>query len=128
MHSNSPTRELTPSPPLDIYASIARARAIAAGRSACRNIDAFSPLPAAFVSFLDPPPPFQVGSDTPSITTPYTDDERIQLWAIGRHGLDTDWQLFRVILIRLSTVGSFRSLDNLSMSLMGETMHQDLDA
>lgn len=79
-HSNSPTRESSHLPPRGAAsnnnASSARVRAIDAGRSVCRNTAAPSPTSIAPVTFGDPPQPFQVGGETPSITTPYTEDER----------------------------------------------------
>lgn len=81
MHSQSQARESSQSPPLDVannlIAASARARAIGAGRSAWRIIAALSPLSIAFVTFRCSPHPFPVGSETPSITTPYTECERV---------------------------------------------------
>lgn len=76
MHSDLPPRESGCRCPLAVIASTARARGAAArGRSASRNTAAPSPSAAVPVTFRAPPQPFEVGSETPSLTTPYTDHE-----------------------------------------------------
>lgn len=85
MQSNSPALASSQSPPVDIYASIAHARgAAAAGRSVFRNTVVSSLVYATLVTSRAPPNPFQAGSHTPLIATPYTDDERVPCRRSGK--------------------------------------------